>query len=82
LTINCVVNATRTSLPRFYIFRKERICDAYIQLYKPRTYMVMQSKAWMIIYLFKEFISFFKRSIPGEILSNERQWIKRQQNKL
>jgi hypothetical protein len=29
--------------------------------------MAMQSKAWMTIYLFKEFLSFFKRSILGEI---------------
>jgi hypothetical protein len=27
----------------------------------------MQSKAWMITFLFKEFLSFFKRSIPSGI---------------
>jgi len=67
LTINCVVNATRTTLPRFYIFRKERICDDYIQLYKPRTCMAMLSKAWMTTYFLKDFLSFFKASILGEI---------------
>jgi hypothetical protein len=29
--------------------------------------MAMQSKAWMITFLFKEFMSFFKRSIPSVI---------------
>jgi hypothetical protein len=29
--------------------------------------MAMQSKAWMTNFLFKEFLSFFKRSIPGGI---------------
>jgi len=72
LTINCVVNATRTTLPRFYIFRKERICDDYIQLYKPRTFMAMQSKAWITTYLFKEFLSVFKGSILGEISQTNR----------
>jgi hypothetical protein len=66
LTIICVVNATGITLPK-YIFRKERICDDYIQLCKPKTCMAMQSKAWMTTYLFKEFLSFFKRSIPSEI---------------
>ncbi len=29
--------------------------------------MAMQSKAWMTTFLFKEFLSFFKRCIPSEI---------------
>jgi len=29
--------------------------------------MAMQSKAWMITFLFNEFMSFFKRSIPSGI---------------
>jgi hypothetical protein len=62
-----VVNATKTTLPRFYIFRGEKIHDNYIQLYKLRTYMAMQSKAWMTAFLFKEFLSFFKRCIPSGI---------------
>jgi len=67
LIINCVVNVVRTTLPRFYIFKGERICDDYIQLCKPGTCMAMQSKAWMITFLFKEFLSSFKRSIPSGI---------------
>jgi hypothetical protein len=42
LTINYVVNATWDILLGFYIFKGERLKDDYIQLYKPRTYMVMQ----------------------------------------
>jgi len=51
----------------FYIFKGERIHDDYIQLYKPRTYMAMQSKTWMISFLFRKFLPFFKRFIPCEI---------------
>ncbi len=67
LIVNCVVNVIGTTLPGFYIFRGERICDDYIQLYKPRTCMAMQSKAWMITSLFKKFLSFFKRYILSGI---------------
>jgi hypothetical protein len=62
-----MVNATRTTLPRFYIFKGNRIHDDYIQLYKPGIYMVMQSKAQMTTFLFKEFLSFLKKSIPSGI---------------
>jgi hypothetical protein len=34
LTINCVLNATRFILLRFYIFRGKRLRDDYIKLYK------------------------------------------------
>ncbi len=43
------------------------ICDDYIQLCKLKTCTTMQSKAWMITFLFKEFMSFLKRSIPSGI---------------
>jgi len=62
-----VVNVVGTTLPGFYIFRGERICDNYIQFYKLGTYMAMQSKAWMTTFLFKEFLYFFKRSISSGI---------------
>ncbi len=41
LIVNYVVNAIGITLLRFYIFRGERICDDYIQLYKLRTCMAM-----------------------------------------
>ncbi len=41
LTINYVVNVVGTTLPRFYIFRGEKICDDYIQFCKLGTYMAM-----------------------------------------
>jgi hypothetical protein len=34
---NCAGNAARDSLPRFYIFRGERIKDDYIKHYKVKT---------------------------------------------
>jgi hypothetical protein len=67
LTINYVVNAVRTTLPWFYIFKGERIQNEYIQFYKPRIYMAMQSKAWMTTFLFKKIIFLFYKSIPGGI---------------
>ncbi len=45
LTIKCVVDVAKTTLPRFYISSGERICDDCIQFCKPRTCMAMQSKA-------------------------------------
>jgi hypothetical protein len=67
LIVNCVVNRAGTTLPRFYIFKGERIRDKYIQFYKPSSCTTMQSKAQMTTFLFKEFLSFFKRSIPSGI---------------
>jgi hypothetical protein len=60
--MNCVVNATGHILLRFYIFKGYEI-----QLCKLGTYMAMQTKAWMTSFVFKEFLSFSKRSIPGGI---------------
>jgi hypothetical protein len=57
------MNATRKSLPNFCIFRGKWIRDDYIQHCKKRTCTAMQGKAWMTSFLFKEFLSFFKR--PG-----------------
>ncbi len=51
----------------FYIFKGERLQQNYIKDYKPGTCMVMQKKACMTTYLFKEFPSFFKRLILGGI---------------
>ncbi len=61
LTINCVVNAIESVLPSFYIFKGERLRDDYIKLYKLNTCMAMQKKAWMIIFLFKEFFIFLSQ---------------------
>ncbi len=54
--MNYVVNAT-----------SEWIKDDYIKLCKVGTCIAMQTKAWMISFLFKEFQSFFKKSIHSEI---------------
>jgi hypothetical protein len=65
LTINYVIDGIGDL--RFYVFRGERIKNDYIKYCKPRTCMVMHEKTWMIAFLFKEFLSFFKRSIIGGI---------------
>ncbi len=55
----------------FYIFKGERQRDDYIKLYKPCTCIAMHKRTWMITFLFKEFISFFNKLIPGGMsLSN------------
>jgi hypothetical protein len=53
--MNCVVNATKVSLPKFYIFMGERIKDDYIKQWKGRTCMGMERKAWMITFYSKNF---------------------------
>lgn len=45
----------------------EGIKDDYIKNYKSRTCIVIQKKARMMNFLFMEFLSFFKRSIPSGI---------------
>jgi hypothetical protein len=72
LIVNCVVNATRTSLLGFYIFRRERIHNDYIQLCIPNICMAMQSKTWMTTFLFKEFLFFFKKLTPSGISINNK----------
>jgi hypothetical protein len=67
LTVNYVVNAARTTLLGFYIFREKRMHDDSIQQCKPGPRVAMQSKAWMITFFFKQFLSFFKRFIPNGI---------------
>jgi hypothetical protein len=74
LTINCVVDVAKTTLPRFYIFNGKRIRDNYIQFYKPKTYMAMQSKAWMTTYLSKDFF-FQEVKVVGISLTNRHLFI-------
>jgi hypothetical protein len=72
LTINYVVNATRTTFLGFYIFKGEKIRNDYIQFCKLGTCMAMQSKTWMATFLFKKILFFFKKSIPnGIFLTNK-----------
>jgi len=65
--MNCVANVARGLIPRFYIFRSERTKDDYIKHLKFGTCMIIETKTWMTSFLFKEFLSFFKRSIISGI---------------
>jgi NADH:ubiquinone oxidoreductase subunit E len=65
--VNYKLNATTSTLLRFYIFKRERLKDYYIKLCKSITCMAMQNKAWMTSFMFKEFLSFFKRFVLGGI---------------
>jgi len=67
LTINYVVNVIGGSILGPHIFLGEKIRDDYIMHYKLGTCMVVQTKAWMTRFLFKEFLSFFKRLVPSGI---------------
>jgi hypothetical protein len=62
-----VVNATISTLPRFYIFKKEKMRNNYIKYDKARSCMVMQRNAWMASFLFKESLSFFKKIVLSGI---------------
>jgi hypothetical protein len=53
--------ATKGVLPRFYIFKSEKLQDDYIKLCKPKIFMAMQKKVWMIFFLFKEVFNFFQK---------------------
>jgi hypothetical protein len=69
VTINYDIHATRRCLTCFYIFRGDKVKNDYIKHYKKRNmHGNLQRKAWMITsFLFKKFLSFFKRSILGGI---------------
>jgi hypothetical protein len=67
LIVHYVVNAARLVLPGFYIFKKEKMRDDYIKYCKARSCMVMQRNAWMTSFLFKEFLSFFKKNVLNGI---------------
>jgi hypothetical protein len=72
ITINCAINAVDEVLLRFYIFKKERLRNDSIKFCKLNTCIVMQKKAWMICFLFKEFLFFFKWFTPsGMFLTNQ-----------
>jgi hypothetical protein len=58
------VNVGRGSLLGFYIFKGEWIIDDYIRHCNLKTCMAMQTKAWMMVFLFKKFFLFFTSSIP------------------
>jgi hypothetical protein len=65
LIVNCVVNAAKSVIPGFYIFKGEKLRDDYIRFCKPCICMAMQKRTWMTTFLFKEFLSFFDKSILG-----------------
>lgn len=67
LIINCEIIVVVGVLPRFNIFRRDKLQDDYIKLFKPRIYMASQKKAWIIYFLFKGFMPFVKKSILGGV---------------
>jgi hypothetical protein len=67
LTINCVMNVAKGVLLRFYIFKGEELQDDDIKFSKLGTCMLMQKKTWMTTFLFKKFLSFFRRLVQGEM---------------
>jgi len=70
LIINYVSNDAGGVLHGFYIFRGERLRDDYIRFYKPNICMVMQKKTWMTIFMFKESMAFFNKSISSGMSFN------------
>ncbi len=70
LTINYVINDVGGVLHGFYIFRGERLRDDYTKPYKPNICMVMQKRAWMTTFMFKESMAFLNKSIPSGMSFN------------
>jgi len=52
---------------KFLCFRGEWFKNDYIKGCKTKTCMVMQNRAWMTTFLFKEFLSFFNKLVPSGI---------------
>jgi len=61
VVMNCAINALKGFLLTFYILRGENLQEDYIKDYKLGIGMEMHKKVQMIMILFKEFLSFFKR---------------------
>jgi hypothetical protein len=53
------VNAAGVAIPSFYIFKRKKFGQNYIQRYEPCATMAMQPRAWMISYLFGAWMSRF-----------------------
>jgi hypothetical protein len=64
LIVNYVINVVKTILPGFYNFKGERLRNNYMKFWKLSTCMAMHTKAWMINFLFKKFLSLFIRYVP------------------
>jgi hypothetical protein len=58
---------------KFLCFRGEWLKNDYIKGCKTWTCMVMQNRAWMTTFLFKEFSSLFKKLVPNGISQFNRQ---------
>jgi hypothetical protein len=67
LIVNCVINIVGTILPGFYNFRGKKLKKNYMKFWKLSTCMAMDTKAWMISFLFKMFLSLFSRYVPSGI---------------
>jgi len=59
------MNVARGVLLGFYIFKGEKLQDDDIKFCKLGTCMVMEKKHGWLLFLFKEFLSFFKKLVPG-----------------
>jgi hypothetical protein len=62
IVLSCI-NASRQSIPGFYIFRGKRVMMNYIQNCENGATMAMQPEGWMIAILFSYWISHFIQSL-------------------
>ncbi len=67
ITIKYTLNATMGYLLSFYIFKGEWIRQNYIKQCKAKTCIMLQTNALMTFFLFKKFMSLFKRLDLNEI---------------
>jgi hypothetical protein len=67
LIVNYVINVVGKFLPGFYNFKGERLRNNYMKFWKLGTCMAMHTKAWMISFLFKKFLSLFSMYVLSGI---------------
>ncbi|XP_059078002.1 uncharacterized protein LOC131876582 [Cryptomeria japonica] len=72
ITIVCCVNASRQSIPGFYMIKGKRLLHNYIAECEPGACMAVQQHAWMTKELFMNWLHHFKRSVLGGVSPTNR----------
>ncbi|XP_059068688.1 MFS-type transporter clz9-like [Cryptomeria japonica] len=72
ITIICCVNASRQSIPVFYLFKGKRQIQIHIAKCELGACMATQQHAWMTNELFMSWLQHFKHSIPGGVSPTKR----------
>ncbi|XP_057864226.2 uncharacterized protein LOC131072165 [Cryptomeria japonica] len=72
ITVLCSMNASKQSIPRFYLFNGKRQTHNYIAKCEPGACMAAQKHSWMTKKLFMSWLNHFKHSIPRGVSPTNR----------